>query len=398
MRVSEWLLRHSRCCVLVVSLPIMAVAADSNRSDGGSGTPGLHAGDAAAVIGRNDENRAHLAEWVDVIQVAEGARHSVGLKADGTAVASGDDWYGQTRVHGWNDLIQVAAGVGYTVGLKSDGTAVAIGANRYGQTDVAQWMWSALTRVSTGWFHTVGLKADGTVVAVGLNYYGQTDVADWSGVTQIAAGGHHTVGLKDDGTAIAVGDNRYRQCDVAEWRDLVQIVAGGAYTVGLKRDGRLVKVGRNNDGKGGADFWNPNSAIPSGVPDPWDVAYRVMLDDSSTLELLRRYRDQVLMRSERGQPYTELLYSHSEAALKVLLDNPRLLIAAGELIELHRDAVAAALEGETAEIRHAGAVVDFLKDFAREAPPVLGVLAMGIAKEVNHRQRAGEEMFGFRLR
>jgi hypothetical protein len=398
MGVSEWLLRHCRCCVLVVSLPIMAVAAESNGTDGGSGTPGLHAGNAAAALGRYDEDRTDLAEWADVIQVAEGARHSVGRKADGTAVASGDDWCGQTGVTGWNDLIQVAAGVGYTVGLKSDGTAVAIGANRYGQTDVAQWMWSALTRVSTGWFHTVGLKADGTVVAVGLNNYGQTDVADWNGVTQIAAGGQHTVGLKGDGTAIAVGDNRYRQCEVAEWRDLVQIVAGGADTVGLRRDGSLVKVGRNNDGEGGADFWKPNSAIPYGIPDPWDAAYRVMLEDSSTLGLLRSYRDQVLMRSERGRHYTELVYSHSEEALNVLLDNPRLMILAGELIELHRDALAAALEGEPAEVRDAGAVVDFLKNFAEEAPPVLGVLTIGIAKEVSHRQRAGGEMFGFTLR
>ncbi|WP_373509346.1 hypothetical protein [Thiocapsa sp.] len=140
------------------------------------------------------------------------------------------------------------------------------------------------------------------------------------------------------------------------------------------------------------------TARSPGVPDPWNAAYPVMLDHSSTLGLLRRYRDQVRMRSERWRHYAELFYSHSEEALNVLLDNPRLLIAAVELIDLYRDAFAAALEGGPAEVRHVGVVVSFLKNFAREAPPVLGVLAMGIANEVSHRKRAGEEIFGFTLR
>jgi hypothetical protein len=91
--------------------------------------------------------------------------------SDGTVIAVGYNYYGQCNVGGWTDIVQVAAGGFHTVGLKSDGTVVAVGWNHYGQRDVSGW--TSITQVATGTYHTVGVKEDGPIVAVGDNEYGQ---------------------------------------------------------------------------------------------------------------------------------------------------------------------------------------------------------------------------------
>jgi hypothetical protein len=138
---------------------------------GGWHTVGLKDDDTVVAVGWNVYGQRNVTGWTNITQVAAGWGHTVGLKYDGTVVAVGSNGYGQCNVTDWTNIDQVAAGGYHTVGLKSDGTVVAVGYNNSEQCNVGNW--TDITQVAAGDYHTVGLKTDGTVVAVGYNFYGQ---------------------------------------------------------------------------------------------------------------------------------------------------------------------------------------------------------------------------------
>ena len=144
---------------------ITQVAAD------GLHTVGLKSDGTVVAVGENYEGQCNVGNWTGIAQVAAGYFHTVGLKSDGTVVAVGWNGGGQCDISGWTGITKVAAGNLHTVGLKSDGTVVAVGNNDYGQCDVGGW--TGITKVAAGYYHTVGVRSDGTVVAVGNNNYGQ---------------------------------------------------------------------------------------------------------------------------------------------------------------------------------------------------------------------------------
>jgi hypothetical protein len=107
---------------------------------GGQHTVGLKDNDTVVAVGYNEYGQCNVAGWTDIRKVAAGHYHTVGLKSDGTVVAVGDNEYGQCNVGGWTGIAQVAAGYYHTVGLRDDGTVVAVGYNDYGQCDVDDWI------------------------------------------------------------------------------------------------------------------------------------------------------------------------------------------------------------------------------------------------------------------
>ena len=129
-------------------------------------TVGLKLDGTVVAAGDNHWGECDVSGWTDIIQVSAGHCHTVGLRSDGTVVATGDNEYGQCEVDGWTDIIQISAG-GDTAGLKSDGTVVTT------STDYDLSGWTNIIQVSAGGGYTVGLKSDGTVIAVGDNTYGQ---------------------------------------------------------------------------------------------------------------------------------------------------------------------------------------------------------------------------------
>ena len=125
--------------------------------------------DDGTVVATGCGEQCDVGNWTNIDQVAAGGYHTVGLKSDGTVVAVVNymaEW-GQGDVGNWTGITQVAAGWTHTVGLKSDGTVVAVGDVEYdsGQCDVGNW--TDIVQVAAGSSHTVGLKSDGTVVSVG---------------------------------------------------------------------------------------------------------------------------------------------------------------------------------------------------------------------------------------
>ena len=222
-------------------------------SAGGKHTVGLKSDGTVVAVGDNEAGQCDVSGWTDIVAVSAGYAHTVGLKSDGTVLASGHKNYRQCNISDWTDITAVSAGSFFTVGLKSDGTVVAVGENWEGQCDVSGW--TDIVAVSAGGYHTVGLKSDGTVVAVGENEDGQCDVSDWTDIVAVSAGGYHTAGLKSDGTVLAVGDNIYGTCDVSGWTDIVAVRAGHDFTVGLKTDGTVVAVGTEASGLGTLYKW-----------------------------------------------------------------------------------------------------------------------------------------------
>ncbi|MBC8229524.1 hypothetical protein H8E77_08260 [bacterium] len=129
----------------------------------------------------------------------------------------------------------------------------------------------------------------------------------------------------------------------------------------------------------------------------WSEAYRLLFKNLSELELFRRYRDELLVKSDQGKQYTDSLYKYSEEALSVLLNNPHLMRKAQSLIEANKDAVSEVLDGNAGVIHNTDEIISFLAAYARKSPPALKVLAHMVRKEMLKKQKQDELFLGFRL-
>lgn len=134
-----------------------------------------------------------------------------------------------------------------------------------------------------------------------------------------------------------------------------------------------------------------------GGPSPWGAAYVTLFDTPSDLDLLRQYRDEVLTTTAKGKLYATLLYENSDEALDVLLDNPRLLYKAKNLIEANMDAVLAVLDGSTGVIYNTNEIISFLDAYARKSPRSLRFLVSTVKRSMLQSQRRGTLFLGFRL-
>jgi hypothetical protein len=128
----------------------------------------------------------------------------------------------------------------------------------------------------------------------------------------------------------------------------------------------------------------------------WGQAYSSMTT-SEDLGQLRRYRDEVLNKTTRGNYYRDLLYTHSEEVLEVLLRNPELLIRARGLIETNRGAVAQVLRGEEGVIDNPQEILNFLQAFGEKSPARLRDLTGMVRREMLRKQEEGVPFQRFRL-
>ena len=195
-----------------------------------------------------------VSEWRDIVAIAMAENHLVGLRSNGTVVAADvykdpDDSHGECEVSGWTDIVAIAAGNEHTVGLKADGSVVATAykgawSDYLGQCDVSNW--SNIVAIAAGCYHTVGLKSDGTVIST-YNYLKEDGLDSWEDIVAVSAGAGHTVGLKADGTVMSTehfegSEWNCGQCDVSGWKDIVAVSAGYYHTLGAHADGTIVST------------------------------------------------------------------------------------------------------------------------------------------------------------
>lgn len=136
----------------------------------------------------------------------------------------------------------------------------------------------------------------------------------------------------------------------------------------------------------------------AGSQPDWGDAYDMLFDDPQDLTFLRIYRDQVLSQSQKGALYTWFLYESSEEALQLLLDNPDLMEELQYLLDVHRDAMIAVLNGEEGVIYDSAQISFFLDNLIERSSGDPRLLAFLVKQQLQTSQKKGELFFGFTLR
>lgn len=130
----------------------------------------------------------------------------------------------------------------------------------------------------------------------------------------------------------------------------------------------------------------------------WSTAiYSKLFKNTSDVAYLRKYRDNVLIKTAVGEQYTNQLYASSGEALQVLINNRDLLSRARKLIAKNKDAVIDVANGGHGVIADTDEVLAFLDDFADKSPPQLENLAQRVKREMLKKRDRGREFFGFNL-
>ena len=130
----------------------------------------------------------------------------------------------------------------------------------------------------------------------------------------------------------------------------------------------------------------------------WPTAYSQMLEESSKesdLEILRRYRDEVLSKNRVSRRYVKRLYLHSYEVLRILLANPDLAMRTKELIEPNLSGLCSVVNGGEMVLENPWEVDALMRDFAKEASPSLRLLVKQIRRDL-WRGKAPDR-FGFTL-
>lgn len=131
----------------------------------------------------------------------------------------------------------------------------------------------------------------------------------------------------------------------------------------------------------------------------WPAAYGQILEKSSKesdLEILRRYRDEVLSKNPVAKRYVTRLYLHSYEVLRILSANPDLAMRTRELIEQNLGGLRSVVNGGEMALENFWEVDALLRDFAKEARPGLRFLIKQIRSDL--RSGKAPDRFGFVLR
>ncbi|MBO5786992.1 MAG: hypothetical protein J6R45_06675 [Clostridia bacterium] len=185
---------------------------------------GLKEDGTVVAAGSNYYGMCNVQGWSNVEKIYANESTAIGIRNDGTVLASKyivpsgrytpDDikhYYGQCEVSDWRDIVDIAQGTRHTVGLRSDGTVVATkyrsfpNGTYHGHCEVADWQ--DIVAISASDNLTVGLRYDGTVVAVGDNSNGQCDVSEWNDIVAIHATANATYAIRSDGTMLSTDSN-----------------------------------------------------------------------------------------------------------------------------------------------------------------------------------------------
>jgi len=147
------------------------------------------------------------------------------------------------------------------------------------------------------------------------------------------------------------------------------------------------------------DRHHSGSAQRLSVEPVWKTAYRKVIDEESTLALLRQYRDQFLIpKTKTGERYISLLYENSDEVLRVLSENPELNARAKELIAANKEALRSILSGKRGEVKDTDSIVLFLKDFETKSTPDLRRLLETIIDDVEASRLQDKPFLGMELK
>ena len=126
----------------------------------------------------------------------------------------------------------------------------------------------------------------------------------------------------------------------------------------------------------------------------WPDIYEMMLRDQqkSTLPLLRRYRDEVLMSHPQGIKHVDFIYKNSYEIAALFLKNPSLIADAGALIYKLLPAIRDSLKGAPLSLSRGelDSIESFLIRFETEAGPELKRGARKVSMDLRRGKMRGQ--------
>ena len=195
--------------------------------------------------GANQEVRAAVEKWENIVAVAAGDFHLLGLHSDGR-VSAGKNNLNQCDTELWKDIVQITACGDRSAGVDSKGNVHICGDTEFDIRKAQEW--KLIRKISLGYSHILGLTEYGTVKAAGSNEDSQCrGASEWKNIIDIAAGEYHSLAVGADGKVYAAGSGLDGECSVDEWRDIGAVTASTGSSAGIGNDGTVWLAGRVRD-------------------------------------------------------------------------------------------------------------------------------------------------------
>ena len=129
----------------------------------------------------------------------------------------------------------------------------------------------------------------------------------------------------------------------------------------------------------------------------WFTAYKKTGMNKKDIKLVRKFRDEVLMKTAEGRTFKTRLYKNSDMALKVLLEHPYLFDRLAVIFKTNRNEINKAVHKEKAEIQNLDEITLFLDDFLKVSPDPLKCFLGEVKENMIRKEMQGETYLSFTL-
>ena len=133
-------------------------------------------------------------------------------------------------------------------------------------------------------------------------------------------------------------------------------------------------------------------------PQPsWDSTYPMMLESSEKLNILRDYRDRVLLQHPNGKYQVKRLYSQSNELLDILISDPALILEARRLIEKNLPEIQKILDHQDAVLQDTQAIHTFIGNLSSRSSLRTRLWLHSLGRQLRRSERREKNFWGFHL-
>lgn len=131
--------------------------------------------------GDSEERNIDVSEWENIVIIDVGyhvtldgtLEYIVGVTEDGRVLFSGNNENIKATVAKWDNIVDICAENEFLIALKNDGTVVAAGDNHYGQCDVSDW--KDIVKIESDDTFSMGITENGDIVCTNENLFDHED-------------------------------------------------------------------------------------------------------------------------------------------------------------------------------------------------------------------------------
>ena len=129
----------------------------------------------------------------------------------------------------------------------------------------------------------------------------------------------------------------------------------------------------------------------------WDSTYQTLLESSQKLNLLREYRDRILLQHPNGEYQIKRLYAQSNELLTILISNPQFIIEARQLIEKNLPEIQKILSHQKGILQDIQGIQTFIENFASHSSLKTKLWLSSLQNKLERCRRTGRKFFGFHV-